>query len=98
MLLGLLHYCDATGDDSILPAIEKGAQLCANAFLAPDGPDILCTPWEGFTGASILEPMALLYRRTGNRLYLDFCLYIIGRLEEHHHLVSKLCTGARLRP
>lgn len=90
ILLGLLTYIDMTGDASVMPALEKGAKLCASAFLAPDGPDIISTPWEGYTGASIMEPMALLYRRTGDEIYLDFCRYILRRLEEDHQLLTKL--------
>ena len=39
---------------------------------------------------SVLEPMCQLYRHTGEKRYLDFCLYITRSIEQHSKVISSL--------
>ena len=38
--------------------------------------------WSGFASSSILEPVMWLYRRTGEKKYLDFATYLVKGLTE----------------
>ena len=38
--------------------------------------------WSGYASSSILEPVVWLYRRTGERKYLDFATYIVKGMTE----------------
>jgi hypothetical protein len=78
-LLGLLSYYRATGYAPALDACRKIGDLLERTF--GDGPgqrDIIAgDPHAGMASTSVLEPMALLYRQTGEARYLDFCAYLI---------------------
>ena len=80
-LLGLIAYYDLTADDEVL----KAARHLADHLLTEVGPgkaDIIKTGnYWGMPSCSILEPIILLYRRTGDVRYLDFAQYIVGRIE-----------------
>ncbi|MEJ1973050.1 MAG: beta-L-arabinofuranosidase domain-containing protein [Lacunisphaera sp.] len=76
-LLGLLAWFDATGDPAALNAAKREADF----LLAEVGPG-KASPftrdmWNGMASGSVLEPMVLLYRRTGERRYLDFANYLV---------------------
>ena len=94
-LLGLLAYHDLTGDKQILQAAGK----LADHLLGEVGPgkaDIVQTGnYKGMASSSILEPIVLLYNRTGDRRYLDFARYIVSRWEtaEGPRLISKALSG-----
>jgi hypothetical protein len=78
-MLGLLDYYDITGDESILAAVRR----VANHLLSEVGPgkvNITEIGWfEGLMASSILEPMMLLYNRSGDERYLEFAQYIVGQ-------------------
>ena len=80
-LLGLIAYYDLTGNKEAL----KAACRLADHLLSQVGPgkaDIVKTGnYRGMPSSSILEPMVYLYRRTGNKRYLDFSKYIVGQWE-----------------
>lgn len=88
ILLALLAVWRATGNASVLECACKGADVLAHAFL--ENEDISQTPWEGYTGYSILEAYCRLYAITGRNLYLKFAEHIVEKLEEKHRLVEKL--------
>ena len=77
-LIGLLAYYQMTGDQPALEAARKAGDLLCKIF--GDGPgqkSILSAGTHvGMAATSVLEPMDLLYRLTGEKRYLDFCLYI----------------------
>ncbi len=76
-LLGLLTYHEFTGD---APALE-GARRAADLLLATFGPgkkDIVAAGTHvGMAATSVLEPVVLLHRATGEKKYLDFARSIV---------------------
>jgi DUF1680 family protein len=90
-LLGLLAYYDLTGDKAAL----KGACRVADHLLSQVGPgkvNIVKTGnYRGMPSSSILEPMVILYRRTGDNRYLEFAKYIVAQWEtpDGPNLISK---------
>ena len=81
VLLGLLAGYDMTGDHAVLEAACRAADhLIAEAppgkvNLADTGIDVL----KGLAPSSILEPIVLLFQRTGRREYLDFANNIVAQ-------------------
>ncbi|HEX7583730.1 MAG TPA: beta-L-arabinofuranosidase domain-containing protein [Prolixibacteraceae bacterium] len=90
-LLGLLAYYDISGDKKVLEAAKK----LADHLLTQVGPgkvDMLKTGnFRGMPSSSILEPMVILYRHTGEKRYLDFVKYIAAQWEtaDGPKLISK---------
>lgn len=80
-LLGLLAYYDISNDIKALEASRKLADHLMTQV--GDGKaDIVKTGnYHGMPSSSILEPMVLLYRHTGEKRYLDFARYIVGQWE-----------------
>lgn len=82
VLLGLVAYYDLTGDRKALDAACREADYTIGQ-LGPGKKDIVTAGWwGGLAPCSILEPMVLLYRRTGEGRYLDFANYIVTRWGE----------------
>jgi Uncharacterized protein conserved in bacteria len=94
-LLGLLAYYDLTGDKAAL----KGSCRLADNLLSQVGPgkvNIVKTGnYRGMPSCSILEPMVYLYRRTGDKRYLDFAKYIVDQWEtpDGPKLISRALAG-----
>ena len=94
-LLGLLAYYDLTGDKAAL----KGSCRLADNLLNQVGPgrvNIVKTGnYRGMPSSSILEPMVYLYRRTGDKRYLDFAKYIVEQWEtpDGPRLISSALAG-----
>jgi DUF1680 family protein len=94
-LLGLLAYYDITADQRALDAAGK----LADHLLTQVGPgkaDIVKTGnYRGMPSSSILEPMVLLYRHTGENRYLDFARYIVAQWETNDgpKLIRKSIDG-----
>ena len=90
-LLGLLAYYDISFDRKVLDAAKK----LADNLLTQVGPgraDIVKTGnFRGMPSSSILEPMVLLYRHTGEKRYLEFAEYIVAQWEtaDGPKLISK---------
>lgn len=83
-MLGLLDYYDATGDPAALAACRKIGDLLASTF-GPGKRDILKSgEHSGMASASILQPVLMLYRRTGEQRYLDLGRYIADATEQPH--------------
>ncbi len=78
-LLGLLAWFDLSGDRAAL----EGARRLAAHLLAEAGPgkaDIVRLGlYRGMAASSVLEPIVLLYRRTGDEQFLRFAEYIVSR-------------------
>ncbi len=99
-LIGLITYMRYTGNMTPLPACRRMADLLCNTF--GDGPgqrDIIPAGQHmGMAPTSVLEPMVLLYRLTGEPRYLDFCKYIL-RAWEHPNgpkIISTLLNDKRV--
>jgi hypothetical protein len=94
-LLGLLADYDLTGDAGVLEAARRHAD-CVVRHFGPGQYDIVTNGWwSGMAASSILEPMVLLYRRTGDVRYLEFSDYIVRSWAEPKgpDLVRKALAG-----
>lgn len=97
-MMGLMHYYDVVrahgaglvGSESVGAgrALEACKKLCDYVIgeLGPEGKrsrQVWQTGnWSGYASSSILEPVVWLYRRTGERKYLDFATYIVKGMSE----------------
>jgi uncharacterized protein len=80
-LIGLLSYHGISGDAKALNACMRAGDLLASVF--PRERSILAAGTHaGMAATSILEPMVLLYRASGEKRYLDFAGYIVGSWDE----------------
>lgn len=98
-LIGLLAYHQYTGDPSALAACRKIGDLLIRTFGAPGGKSILrAGTHQGMAATSVLEPMVLLYRTTGDKRYLDFARGIVAAYDEPNgpRIVNTLLTVGRV--
>ena len=80
-LIGLLTYYQYTGDPAALRACRKMGDLLIATF--PAKKSILAAGTHmGMAATSVLEPIVLLYRATGDKRYLDFAHYIVRSWDE----------------
>src|ERR1043166_4004005 len=89
-LIGLITYMRYTGNLEPLPTCRRMADLLCNTFGDEPGKRdiILAGQHMGMAPTSVLEPMVLLYRLTGEPRYLEFCKYILRAWESQ--------TGAKI--
>lgn len=99
-LIGLLTYIRYTGNQEPMSTCRRmGDLLCKTFGDEPGKRDIIKAGWhEGMAPTSVLEPMVLLYRMTGEPRYLDFCKYILRAWEQPNgpHIISRLLTLKRV--
>jgi DUF1680 family protein len=99
-LIGLITYVRYTGNTAPLSACQRMADLLCNTFGDEAGKrDIIkAGPQVGMAPTSVLEPMVLLYRLTGENRYLDFCKYILRAWEQPNgpKIISTLLTAKRV--
>lgn len=84
VLLGLLAYYDLTQDKQVLSAAEKMLDNLIDT-LHKSGKKITeigLTVLQGISSCSLLQPVALLYERTGVQKFLDFAFEMIALWEE----------------
>ncbi len=97
-LLGLLTYYAHTGNSAALDASRKIADLLIRTF-GREGQLNLNerSTHVGLASGSVLEPMVLLHRATGEEKYLDFARFIVDRWEEEKgpKLLSALSSDLR---
>ena len=99
-LIGLITYIRFTGNLDPLPACRRMADLLGSTF--GDGPgkrDIIRAGHHaGMAPTSVLEPMVLLYRLTGEPRYRQFCDYILRAWEQPNgpKIISTLLTAKRV--
>jgi DUF1680 family protein len=80
-LIGLLAYYHYTGNRPALDCCRRMADLLAATF--PGKKSILAAGTHvGMAATSVLEPIVLLYRFTGDVRYLDFARYIVKSWDE----------------
>lgn len=81
-LMGLLTYYQSTGNEAALTACRKIGDLLSNTF-GPGKKSILAAGTHvGMAATSVLEPIVLLYRFTGDPRYLDFARYLVKSWDE----------------
>ena len=93
-LLGLLTYSQYTGDEAALNACRKMADLLIATF--PGKRSFLAAGEHvGMAATSVLEPVVLLYRMTGDPRYLEFARYIVKSWDEPNgpRIISSLLAG-----
>lgn len=99
-LIGLITYMRYTGNLAPLPACRRmGDLLCRDFGDTPGKRDIIKAGYHvGLAPTSVLEPMVLLYRLTGEPRYLDFCKYILRAWEQPDgpKVISTLLTLKRV--
>jgi hypothetical protein len=81
-LIGLLTHYEYTGNATSLEACRKMGDLLINTF-GPNKKSILAAGTHvGMASTSILEPIVLLYRTTGEEKYLEFAKYLVQSWDE----------------
>jgi hypothetical protein len=76
-LIGLLTYYQYTGNSAALEACKKMGDLLCNTF-GPGKRDIIAAGTHmGMAATSVLEPMVLLYRFSGDERHLEFAKYLV---------------------
>ncbi len=94
-MLGLLYFYDLSGDAKVLDAAAR----LADQLMTEVGPGkaniVLTGVFRGMNSCSVLEPIMLLYERTGKTSYLKFAQYIVGQWEtpDGPQLISKALAG-----
>jgi DUF1680 family protein len=99
-LIGLLTYMRYTGNLAPLPTCRRMADLLCNTFGDQPGQRDLIEAGRhaGMAPTSVLEPMVLLYRFTGELRYLEFCRYILRAWEQPNgpKILSTLLSVGRV--
>jgi hypothetical protein len=96
-LLGLLTYYQYTGNEAALTACRKMGDLLIATF--PAKKSILAAGTHmGMAATSVLEPIVLLYRATGDERYLQFARYIVKSWDEPHgpKIIATLLSQKRV--
>src|SRR5206468_6239676 len=80
--IGLLTYYQYTGAAPALLACRRIGDLLSTTF-GPGHKSILSAGTHmGMAATSVLEPVVLLYRFTGEKRYLDLAKYIVESWDE----------------
>lgn len=90
-LLGLLSYYDITKDKNTLLAARKLADHLMKELNDNFAMIVTKGNHKGMAASSVLEPVCLLYSRTGDKRYLDFAEEIVRQWEtpEGPQLISR---------
>jgi uncharacterized protein len=96
-LVGLITYHTYTGDKASLETSKRIGDLLIRTFFRADQAEKRLDLNErsthaGMASGSVLEPLVLLYRATGEEKYLEFARYIVENWEKENgpRLVSAL--------
>ncbi|MHC4266175.1 MAG: beta-L-arabinofuranosidase domain-containing protein [Planctomycetota bacterium] len=87
-LIGLLTYYQATGNEKALEASKRAADLMYDQFVVKKKSFRLASAHMGMAATSSLEPMAVLYRLTGDPRYLEYCHVVINAWEDENDPVT----------
>lgn len=84
VLLGLLAYYDTTGDGEVLLCAERMMDNLMEVirFTGKKITDTGLQLLQGVSSCSILQPIVRLYRRTGNKSYLEFAEELVASWSE----------------
>ncbi|TAN36788.1 MAG: hypothetical protein EPN23_08255 [Verrucomicrobia bacterium] len=79
-LWGLVEAYDLLGEPEILAAARRHTDYLMT-FVGPGKTEISKTgDFAGYPSCSILQPLMLLYRQTGEMRYLDYAKYVAGQI------------------
>ncbi|MBI2302310.1 MAG: glycoside hydrolase family 127 protein, partial [Armatimonadetes bacterium] len=97
-LFGLLTWWQYTKDAAALDCCRKAGDLLVRTFGPGAGQLNLMerSTHVGMASSSVLQPMVMLYRATGDRRYLDWCRYVVDAWETAPggpRIVSTLLAG-----
>jgi uncharacterized protein len=99
-LIGLITYMRYTGNLDPLPTCRRMADLLCGTFGDDPGKRDIISAGEhrGMAPTSVLEPMVLLYRLTGEPRYLAFCKYLLRAWEQPNgpKIISTLLIAKRV--
>jgi len=99
-LIGLISYMRYTGNMEPLSCCRRMGDLLCRTFGDASGKRDIIKAGEhvGLAPTSVLEPMVLLYRLTGEPRYRDFCKYILRAWEQPNgpKVISTLLTAKRV--
>lgn len=80
-MLGLIAWYDLSGDQAALTSARKVLDHLMTQ-VGPGKTSIVETGnYRGMASSSVLEPVLYLYKRTGEKRYLDFAEYIVSEWE-----------------
>ena len=90
-MLGLLAYYDLTKEQKALKAAGKVADHLMNELKVRNALIVKMGNHHGMAASSVLEPICLLYTRTGEKRYLEFAEEIVRQWETNDgpQLISK---------
>lgn len=96
-LLGLLGWHAMSGEAETLTAAVRSADYLITQMQARPLP-FEHDMWNGMASSSVMEPMVLLYRRTGDERYLDFSRWLLREWEKPYgpDLLRKSLRGQRV--
>lgn len=106
VLLGMEYYYDICRDEALKAEVLTFMKRAADYVVSHLGREsegkkpitLCCYSWLGVNASSILEPMAWLYRLTGEKRYLDFATYIIENGGSHMHNIFELAYENKIYP
>jgi DUF1680 family protein len=99
VLLGLLAHHELTADTQALAAAARSADYLLQSIGPGRFRSINDTGrWNGLASGSILEPVVLLHRATGDKRYLDFARWILAQWSEYDgpRLVERALQGVNV--
>jgi DUF1680 family protein len=98
-MLGLLAYYDLTNEAKALLAARKEADFLMKEIGERNLLIVKLGNHRGMAASSVLEPICLLYSRTGDKRYLDFAEEIVRQWEtpDGPQLISKADTDVSKR-
>jgi DUF1680 family protein len=98
-MLGLLAYYDLTNEPKALLAARQEADFLMNEIGERNLLIVKLGNHRGMAASSVLEPICLLYSRTGDKRYLDFAEEIVRQWEtpDGPQLISKADTDVSKR-
>ncbi len=90
-MLGLIAYYDLTNDKKALDAAAREADFLMRELHERGAEIVKMGNHRGMAASSVLEPVCLLYARTGMKKYLDFAEEIVRQWEtpDGPQLISK---------
>lgn len=85
-IIGLITYYDVSGDERALAAARRVGELLERTFGEEPGKRDLVSSGThvGMAATSVLEPICLLYRYTGDARFLKFARYIVHAYNQPH--------------